>query len=210
MVHKAWILQKMIVGESDIIVTLFLENGKKLQAIAKSALKRDSKLRAHLEPHRIVEVLLTGNMVKPTLAECVAVVSPLTMEHRLFAEQYSLILESFGETMDHEETVRLLEFTLEKMKKTGDVTKLHAQTIHTLFSYAGIEMVLGACVECGKRESGEWYYGEKNGGITCENCRYSEDRALPANMPPEEVIRILWKHGQFFAIKPLKNKREIA
>jgi len=209
-VHKAWITHKMIVGESDIIVTLFLENGKKLQAIAKSALKRDSKLRPHLEPHRIVEVLLTGNTIKPTLAECVAVASPLTMEHRIFAEQYSLILESFGETMDHGETIRLLDFTLKKMKKTQDVIKLHTQTIHTLFSYAGIEMVLGACVECGKQESGEWYYGEKNGGITCENCKYHEDRALPVQMSHEEVLRMLWKHGQFFAIKPLKNKREIA
>ena len=211
MVHKAWIVQKMVVGESDILVTLFLANGRRVQAHAKSALKRDSKLRAHLEPHRVVEVLLTGNAFKPTLAECVAISSPLTGQQRLYAEQYSMVLSAFGEAMESNDVVRLLESAFVKMKKNSELERsLHNQILHTLFSLAGVEIVLNACVECGKIESGVWFYGAKNGGVTCDNCRMEGDEELPAQLSPEDMSEILWKHGQFFAVKPLKNKHQVA
>lgn len=206
MVHKAWILQKMIVGESDIIVTLFLENGRRVNAHAKSALKRDSKLRAHLEPHRVVEVLLTGNSLKPTLAECVAVASPTTGAQRIYAQQYSMVLDAYGEAMDIPQGIALLQMILETMKKTDEIEKIHTQALHSLLSLAGVAMVLQRCVECGRKESVEWFYGPKNGGVTCDECRSEEDKVLPAELIPQDIAQLLWEHGQFFAVKPLKNR----
>lgn len=211
MVHKAWIVQKMIVGESDIIVTLFLANGRRVNAHAKSALKRDSKLRAHLEPHRVVGVLLTGNAFKPTLAECVAVSSPLTGQQRMYAEQYSMVLDAYGEAMEGSEVLAVLESAFTVMKKNPEQeVVVHNQTLHTLFALAGVGIVLNACVECGKKESGVWFYGAKNGGVTCDGCCVADDSELPAVVNPVQMSEILWKHGQFFAAKPLKNKFNLA
>jgi len=77
---KAILLSRRPFSEDDCLVTLFTQRYGKIQAKAISALKPTSKLRGHLEPGRLIDVMLTHVDRTGRLAQVVTIENYMSHE----------------------------------------------------------------------------------------------------------------------------------
>lgn len=196
MVLRAWIIDRVVVGEGDIRVTFFCDGRGVFTATAKSAAKRDSKLRGSLEPHRLVDMLLAGSVYKPTIAECQVVGPYSEPDRKPLLIQYSQLLKTYPPTPDALPIIPVLERAVQMVNER--MWGFHMATLNAILERSGVALELGQCVECGVRETVVWHHALERGGVSCHTCT-PESPALEHPVEPLSLAKMIWNHARYFA-----------
>jgi len=204
---RAIIINRLNLGESDRILTLFSPEYGKSKAICKGSRKTKSKFGGHTELFSLVDLVLsTGKSLDivndAELVENYFANNPDMAKIKTayyFAEIINKLLPDHAK---NEEVYNLLIYCLEKLDST-DEKRIQLIFVARLLKSLGIYPELTTCVKCEQKPtSDELFFSKSGGGITHQSCsKYFED----ATEVDENTIK-LWR---FIADTPLENLEKL-
>lgn len=184
------VLRKTKLGENDLILTLMVQDGSQVRAVAKGARKPTSQFAARLELYSVVDVLLACgrslDIVKEVRLVQAHTALRQSLEHSACAAPMVELLARV--TQDALENSRLFDLTCVALESLVRVEPSMAPAIcaaHLLktLAFIGVRPGLHSCVVCGQKSS-QWKsgnmvrlsYGE--GGILCPTCATQSEAVL--------------------------------
>ncbi len=189
------VLRKTKLGESGLILTLLVEDGSQVRAVAKGARKPASSFASRLELYSVSDVLLARGRSLDVVKEARLVESNerlrRDMEHAACAAPMVELLDRVTQ-MDLE-SPRLFALTCTALSSLGRVDASQAPLIcaaHLLktVSFAGLRPSLGICAGCAcdvaSAECGEVFVSYREGGVLCPNCASQ----VESQLVPGEVV----------------------
>lgn len=189
------VLRKTKLGESDLILTLLVEDGSQVRAVAKGARKPASSFASRLELYSVSDVLLARGRSLDVVKEARLVESNerlrRAMEHAACAAPMVELLDRVTQ-MDLE-SPRLFALTCTALSSLGRVDASQAPLIcaaHLLktVSFAGLRPSLSICAGCAcdvaSAECGEVFVSYREGGVLCPNCASQ----VESQLVPGEVV----------------------
>jgi DNA repair protein RecO (recombination protein O) len=184
------VLKKTKLGETDLIITGFSDEGKQVRAVAKGARKPGSKLGAHLELYEVARVLLHNGRSLDVVVEAQTVLSnePCRSDvaHSAGAAVIVELLDKVSS--DSEADRRLFPLACEALRCIGGVPDegialIAAAAVLKIASQSGFRPSLTQCVSCGATLTGAPQMHDEaesdkaqialsydEGGIICDFC----------------------------------------
>ena len=180
------VLKKTKLGETDLIITGFSEEGDQIRAVAKGARRPGSKLGAHLELYSIARVLVYQKGNLGIIREASTIASNEACRQDVsHSAGAAVIVELLDRTScDGETECRLFPLTCEGLRCLGKspeegVALIAAATALKTVAQLGYRPSLCECVLCGSSIK-DWadHTGAKKerafsfdqGGVICEDC----------------------------------------
>ncbi|MDR1082283.1 MAG: DNA repair protein RecO, partial [Coriobacteriales bacterium] len=152
------VLKKTKLGETDLIITGFTNEGAQVRAVAKGARKPGSKLGVHLELYSVARVLLHKGRNLDIVTEAAGINSNENCRGDIVhSAGAAVIVELLDKvSMDSEAEPRLFALVCEALRCVGAVADegvalIVAAAILKMTSQLGIRPSLTTCVMCGKR-----------------------------------------------------------
>jgi DNA repair protein RecO (recombination protein O) len=150
------VLRKTKLGETDLIITGFSDEGRQVRAVAKGARKPGSKLGVHLELYSITRVLLHRgrNLDIITEASCLAS-NEACRADVLHSAGAAIIVETLDKvSADGDSEPRLFPLANEALRCVGAVPSegvalIAAAAVLKMAAQLGFRPSLGECVCCG-------------------------------------------------------------
>lgn len=186
------VLRKTKLAESDLVLTMLLDDGSQLRAVAKGARKPTSSFSARLELYSEADVFLARGKSLDVVKEARLVKSNEAarrdMEHAAGAAPMAELLDRV--TLDGLENPRLFALTQTALDSLGRVEATHvpkicaAQLLKTL-AFVGLRPSLRVCVCCGREvplegADGVWL-SFRDGGVVCPSCKSGCEAVLLPN-----------------------------
>lgn len=190
----AIIINRLNLGESDRILTLFSPGSGKFKAICKGSRRTKSKFGGHTELFSLAEfVISTGKSLD--------IVSDVTLVHNFFAENpdiakiktayyfAEIVNKLLPEHAKNEEVYNLFVYCLSELDKK-DERLVQLIFVARLLRNLGIYPELTSCVKCEQKPEGEdLYFSKTGGGVIDKACStHFED----AEKVDESTIK-LWR-----------------
>ena len=181
---EAFVLKRLILRETSLLVTFFTREGGKIKGLAKGVRREKNSLAVRFEPFTHLSVVYYEKLKSDThLISDTAVLNPhLALRSQLNLFSYASYLTElvdvlFGVHDPHPDVFDLLgnSFLLFEQAEPRHVVRVFEVKI---LEKAGFLPVLTQCALCGKRELEQAFFSPKQGGIICRNC----DRAEPGTM----------------------------
>lgn len=180
------VLKKTKLGETDLIITGFSEEGVQVRAVAKGARRPGSRLGVHLELFSIARVLIHQGRSLGIITEAITVCSnEACRSDVLHSAGASVVVELLDHvSSDGDREVRLFPLASEALRCLGEVPEegvalITAAAALKLVSQLGFRPSLDHCVSCGHSidptslsdESRAFSaFSFEQGGILCEEC----------------------------------------
>ncbi len=176
------VLKKTKLGETDLIINGFCEDGHQLRAVAKGARKPGSKLGVHLELYSRTRVLVNnGSRSLGIITEAQTIQSNekcrADVLHSAGAAAIVELLDKISAESDGD--VRLFALVCEALRCVGDVDDsvvrlITATALLKIASQTGVRPSLKDCVYCGAPMSvgsrSKVAFSLAQGGVVCEQC----------------------------------------
>jgi DNA repair protein RecO (recombination protein O) len=150
------VLRKTKLGETDLIITGFSEEGRQLRAVAKGARKPGSKLGVHLELYSVARVLLHEGRNLDVVTEASGIRSNETCRRDLLhSAGAAVVVELLDKvSMDGDTEARLFPLSCEALRCVGEVPDegvalIAAAALLKIASQLGFRPSLRECVFCG-------------------------------------------------------------
>jgi DNA repair protein RecO (recombination protein O) len=204
---QAIIINRLNLGESDRILTLFSAGYGKVRAVVKGARRTKSKYGGHTELFSLVDfVISTGKNLDvisdATLARNFLAESPDMEKIKTVYYFAEIINRLLPDNAPNPEIYELLLYSLEHINDL-DINFLQiifvARTLKTL----GIYPEMNTCIKCEEKPNrDEIYFSQSGGGILHQNCSAHFEDAVYAD---EATIK-LWR---FVADAPLAQVAKI-
>lgn len=177
------VLRKTKLGESDLIVTMLVEDGSQIRVVAKGARKPSSSFATRLELYSVAEVLCSKGRSLDVVTEARLVASNerirFDMEHAACAAPMVELLDRV--TQDGLESPRLFALTQAALACLNTASATQAPALcaaHLLKALAlsGLRPSLTSCVGCGcnvalERSDQVVFVSYREGGVVCTSCR---------------------------------------
>jgi DNA repair protein RecO (recombination protein O) len=184
------VLKKTKLGETDLIITGFSDEGRQVRAVAKGARKPGSKLGAHLELYEVAQVLLHKGRNLDVVTEAQSVLRNDSCRSDVaHSAGAAVIVELIDKvSSDSEADRRLFPLACEALRCIGAVPDegialIAAAAVLKIAAQSGFRPSLTQCVNCGavlvdaKRQQGAEENGSARialsfgeGGIVCDFC----------------------------------------
>ena len=180
------VLKKTKLGETDLIITGFSEEGVQVRAVAKGARRPGSRLGVHLELFSIARVLIHQGRNLGIIIEASTVCSNESCRSDVFHSAGAAVVV---ELLDHvssdgDKEARLFPLVSEALRCIGEVpdegvTLIAAAAALKLVSQLGFRPSLEHCVSCGhgvaprtQCDANRAYsaFSLEQGGVLCEDC----------------------------------------
>lgn len=195
---RAIVLRKTKLGESDLVLTLLVEDGSQARAVAKGARKPTSPFASRLELYSVVDALLARGRSLDVVKEARLVESNdrlrRDMEHAAGAAPMAELLDRI--TQMGLENARLFELTRAAFQSLGRVEASQVPAVaaaHLLkaLAFAGLRPSFDVCVGCGKPlqpagADGRVALSYREGGVVCAACNANLETVL------EPAVAIGW------------------
>ena len=180
------VLRKTKLGETDLIITGFSEEGVQIRAVAKGARKPGSRLGVHLELFSIARVLIAQGRNLGIITEVSTVISNeacrCDIKHSAGASVIVELLDRISSDGDRE--IRLFPLVCEALRCLGEVPEegvslIAAAAALKIAAQLGFRPSLHTCVFCGStihqnpdREMDQTSisFSFDQGGVICDNC----------------------------------------
>lgn len=200
---EAIIINRLNLGESDRILTLFSPEIGKIRAIAKGSRKTKSKFGGHTELFSLADfVISTGKSLD--------VVNDVSLLSNYFSENpdiekvksayyfAEIINRLIPDHAPHPDIYELLIFCLDNMQKT-DISLIQLIFVSRILISLGIYPELTNCVKCEEKpHKDSIYFSKTGGGLTDKACSLHFEDATSVD---ENTIK-LWR---YIATAPLAD-----
>ncbi len=181
---RALVLRKTKLGETDVIVALLTDDGRRLQAVAKGMRKPGSRFGGRLEPYSVVDLLLhTGRSLEVVSeAETVAAHAPLREDYdrSIAAAVVADVLDKLAvEGQPEERLFGLAHATLDAMEDVGleGLPLLVVAFLVKAMAMHGYRPELDSCACCAEQAAGGRLFSLADGGVLCPQCGFEEGAA---------------------------------
>ncbi len=187
---RAIVLRKTKLGESDLVLTLLVEDGSQARAVAKGARKPTSSFASRLELYSVVDALLARGRSLDVVKEARLVESNdrlrRDMEHAAGAAPMAELLDRI--TQMGLENARLFELTRAALQSLGrveasQVPAVAAAHLLKVLAFAGLRPSFDVCVGCGRAlppagADGRVPLSYREGGVVCASCNANLETVL--------------------------------
>ena len=205
---EAVVLESRLMGEADLLVTLWAQTMGKLRAIARGARKPSSRMVGHLEPLTRVELALARGRDLDVVTQAQVVESFQPLKARLEGVSQGLYIVELvsgftAERLPNPPLYTLLLDTLRLLPDTPNPqTVIHYFELH-LLKTSGFMPELYQCVACSTELApGEHRFSPGVGGTICSRCAPQEVRIMPLSLAALKVLR-------FFDRSPMSAVAEL-
>ncbi|HBT95628.1 MAG TPA: DNA repair protein RecO [Coriobacteriia bacterium] len=177
------VLKKTKLGETDLIINGFSEQGFQIRAVAKGARKPGSKLGVHLELYSQTRVLVSKGRSLGIITEAQTVRSNESCRSDvLHSAGAAAIVELLDKiSADSVADARLFALVCEALRSIGDVSDgsvrmITAAALLKIASQSGVRPSLKECVFCGDtmasqlRGNAQVAFSCSQGGVICDCC----------------------------------------
>ncbi len=179
---RAIVLRKTKLGESDLIVTLLVEDGSQVRAVAKGARKPSSSFAVRLELYSVVDVLLARGRNLDIVKEVRLTQSNdrvrLDMEHAAGAAPIAELLDRVTQMgLENPHLFALTQVALSSLGKadTSRVPMICAAHLLKTLAFVGLRPSFDRCVGCGNPlpivQTSRVAFSFTEGGVVCGSCR---------------------------------------
>jgi DNA repair protein RecO (recombination protein O) len=216
------ILNKVDVGETDRIYTIYTLEAGKIRVLGKGVRKPNAKLAGNLEPITEAEIFLaksrgmgkiTGVINLDNFSEIKNSFEALEKVGQVFKIFNKIIIEQEQDC----ETFRNLESFLrnlndltEKKESFEKLDLLVAGFIFKLLSVMGYHLEVDRCVHCEQKLQLENnYFSAAKGGVLCANCHKFAQHRIKINVAAIKVIRIILKNKLDGLVRLQISKQDI-
>lgn len=177
---KALVLREAKYKEADRILTLLTDNGGKVTAKARGALRKGSKISAATQQLTYSEMTLFGNRDKWTVNEAsvIETFDGLKKDLSLFSLGCYFAEVAEALSVEDEPDELLLQLSLNSLyalsHELADSRLIKAAFELRVMSLAGYAPDLSSCAVCGKPEPENPYLSVSDGRVFCSDCRKNE------------------------------------
>jgi DNA repair protein RecO (recombination protein O) len=194
---EAVVLHSLLIGEADLLVTLWAQTEGKLRAIAKGARKPSSRMVGHLEPLTRVDLALTRRhgLDVVTQAQVIESFQPLKSKLESLSQGFyvaELVNGFTAEGLPNAPLYTLLLDTLRLLPHTSKTQILMCYFELHLLKTSGFMPELYRCVVCSIRLTpGEHRFSPGAGGTLCVGCGPTEVGIMSLSLTTLKVLRFL-------------------
>ena len=194
---EALVLSSLVLGEADLLVTLYTKEVGKLRATARGVRKPTSKMVGHLEPLTHVELALARGKTLDVISQAQVLQSFSDLKDRLEGVSSGIYLaelvEGFGaEGSSNPEIYSLLVETLRDLdhNHNGELALRYFEL--QLLKSSGFAPEIYRCVQC-RRElvAGQHLFSPDLGGTLCDQCIPTDVLIRPLSVQVLKVLRFL-------------------
>jgi DNA repair protein RecO (recombination protein O) len=192
---RAIIINRLNLGESDRILTLFSPEYGRIKAICKGSRKTKSKFGGHTELFSLVDFIISSG-------KSLDLVNEATLARNYFAKSSDIekirtayyFSEIIGrlipENTKNTEIFETLDYCLSNLPHT-DVRRIQLIFVAKILKSLGIYPELSNCIKCEYKPSKDsLYFSGSGGGITDQDCSvYFEDSVCVS----ENIVK-LWRY----------------
>jgi len=216
------ILNKVEVGETDRIYTIYTLEAGKIRVLAKGVRKPNAKLAGNLEPITLAEIFLAKSRGMGKITGVINLENFSEIKSNLEALQkisqtFRLFNKIIVEQEQDEEIFRNLEDFLRSLnalaKKEEGGEKIDLLVIGfslKLLSSMGYHLEVERCVHCEDRLQPENnYFSASKGGVLCLNCYKFENKRIQISPDSIKVIRIILKNKLDGLVRLQLSQQEI-
>lgn len=217
------ILNKVEVGETDRIYTIYTLEAGKIRALANGVRKPNAKLAGNLEPITKVEVFLAKSRGMGKITGVISLNNFSGIKEDLDALEkagyvFKLLNKLIVEQEPDEEAFLILKSFLNNLdaltKKKETLEKYDILTIGFVLKFlsiVGYHLEVERCVHCeGKLWPENNYFSASKGGVLCNKCYKFENNRLKISADSIKTIRIILKNKLDGLAKLQISKLEIA
>jgi len=192
---EAIIVNRLNLGESDRILTLFSPNLGKIRAICKGSRKTKSKFGGHTELFSLGDFVINSG-------KSLDVVSDVTLKRNYFAENPDMekikttyyfaevINRLIPDHAEHRDIYELLLFCLEAMDE-ADIPLIQLIFVARILMSLGIYPELTNCIKCEEKpDKDNLYFTKSGGGLVDSHCSLHFEDATRID---ENTVK-LWRY----------------
>lgn len=199
----AIVLKRMDYGEADRILTVVTRRYGKLRLLAKGVRRTQSKLAGHLELFAHAQIMAAKGRNLDIVTQAMTIDSfweiRESLEKSSYAFHFAELVDAFVQDADeHRGVFDLLRESLAALSNTDRPPGLLARhfEIH-LLDEAGFRPQLETCVSCeASVQPVTNGYSVPRGGVFCPTCTRLELSAVPLDVTPLKVLRLLQRTPQ--------------
>ncbi|MDR1422141.1 MAG: DNA repair protein RecO [Coriobacteriales bacterium] len=152
------VLRKTKLGETDLIITGFSDEGVQVRAVAKGARRPGSRLGSNLELYSVARVLVYRSKGLDIITESQGITSNQQVRSDVLHSAGAAIIVEFLEkaTRDGMEEPRLFPLSVEALRCVGAVGEngialICAAALWKMSAQLGFAPQLGECIRCGRK-----------------------------------------------------------
>ena len=173
---KALVLDKTKLGESDLILELLAEDGRKIRAVAKGARKPGGRLAARCELFSTADLLLAHGRSLDVVSQAQLVAAPLATSVAYETVSAASAIAETAKLCSFEDAedpfvFRITERALVCIGASSDGAHLDliaAAYIFKVLAHVGYRADFSACVACGDADVS--WFSASMGGLLCASC----------------------------------------
>lgn len=176
----AVVLHRERARESDKRVILYSEHHGKIDALAVGAGKIKSKLAGHLEPLKLVRVMIavgraTHKIAQARVVESFAPRNEMAKRISMLGTLARVIRNGTVVGSHDPELFALLVREMRRISGSPDAMRVGGFSFFSVSSYLGYAPELRQCVLCGRRDE-LYFFSASEGGVVCQFCGVFADQ----------------------------------
>lgn len=182
---EAFVLKRIPLRESSLLVTLFCREAGKIRAVAKGIRKDKKPLTVRFEPFTCLSIIYYEKVKSDIhlLSQVSISQTHASLRNRLdwfsYGSYVTELVDHLFNTHDpHPEVFDLLGEAFEQFPNSQAASVARAFEVK-LLGLVGWLPELTRCASCGEHKLEQAYFSARQGGILCRKCDQRESRSLP-------------------------------
>ncbi|MBY4797978.1 DNA repair protein RecO [Collinsella sp. AGMB00827] len=192
----ALVLAKVKLKETDLILTLLAQDGRRIQAVAKGARKPGSRLAARSELCTTIDVLLARGRSLDIVSQAELIAAPLGSAPDLEALSAALAIADLARHACFEDTEDPFVFSITQSafdwcsKVSGaKLDLLVGAYTFKLLAHIGYRPEWETCVSCNDEDVSR--FSAEAGGLICASCAKTLPAAIPVSQAVQSWLKVL-------------------
>ncbi|MEK7061641.1 MAG: DNA repair protein RecO [Patescibacteria group bacterium] len=200
---QGFIFKKKDIFEADRVFSVFTHDFGRLEVVARAIRKITSKLRGGIEIFSLSEIEFIQGKNRKTLTDTVTIekFSNIIKDNNKLKISYQIseVLDNFIRGQEKDKDIFIL---LNETFNVLNSHKLQASIVQLIYYYflwnflsvIGYHPEIQKCIICRlKLNPHSLYFSNKEGGIICKNCLYSDIDAKTINSDIVKILRLILK-----------------
>lgn len=205
---EAFVLKRIPLRESSLLVTLFCREAGKIKAVAKGIRKEKKPLTIRFEPFTRLSIVYYEKLKSDIhlLSQVSISETYAFLRNRLdwfsYGSYLTELVDHLFNTHDpHPEVFDLLEEAFRQFSHASAAGVARAFEVK-LLGLIGWLPELTQCASCSVKEMEQFYFSARQGGILCPKCDQKESKSLPISQKAVQTLL-------FYLQNPLANASQL-
>ena len=204
---EAFVLKRIPLRETSLLVTLFSREAGKIKGLAKGVRREKNPLAGRFEPFTRLSIVYYEKLRSDThlISDATVLASNASLRDSLdrfgYGSYFVELMDSlFGMHDPHPDVFILLGNSFDLLS-TAPAMRVARVFEVKLLERAGLLPILDHCVLCGKTELERAYFSSKQGGLVCSNCDRGESATIEISKGTIQTLLFFLKNTIEQAVK---------